>query len=77
VYGLTAGLDYEAFVGLSLNVDRVRARRVLDLVDALKVADGRAEIPAAWYRLLTDTEEEAVAWRSRDLLAKVVGRIRG
>lgn len=56
-------------VALSLNDEYVRAIRVSELVDAIRIARGTHEFPAEWVKLLSDTDAEAASWGNREWLA--------
>jgi hypothetical protein len=40
---------------------------VVDAAEAARLAAGESEMPDEWFRLLTDTPEEAALWRGREL----------
>ncbi len=66
-------LSYDEFVQLELNREIVRARKTVQLVDALEVASGKRSLPEEWLRWLTPDPSEAarlIAEQNRSLLAK-------
>jgi len=63
VYGLPPACDYLTWVGLALNADRARVRKLWDQVTAQKIATGSMEVPDEWATHLTDSPEEARNYR--------------
>lgn len=66
-YGLPPRIDYLDFVRLWLNVERVRARRVVDMADAARIAAGQSELPREWITLLAGSREEESLWVAEEL----------
>lgn len=64
--GSVAPRTYDDVVALALNDEYVRAMRVSELVDAVRVARGTHEFPREWIALLADTEPEAASWGNRE-----------
>ena len=60
-------LGYVEFVQLWLNAERVRVRRVVDAIDAARVAAGTSEMPREWIALLAGSREEEALWVSEEL----------
>lgn len=64
-------LDADERLGVALNLDRVRARRMNDLATAIAVGLGRVDPPEWWLEHLTDSPEEAKRWRLEAMLNAV------
>jgi hypothetical protein len=67
LFGAPPNPTYEQFVALVLNAERIRARNTVDLVRALRIADGTETMPFEWIESLTTSPEEARRWRSTEL----------
>jgi len=78
--GLTpAGLSYESYVALWLNLDRVRLRQAWALASALEIAHGSASLPRAYIDALCPAAEltDAATYRINAERAeqRVLGRL--
>lgn len=51
-------MDYEAYCGLYLNVDRIRSRRTWEVANGFNIATSNVDLDGAWYESLAETQEE-------------------
>ena len=60
---------YEELVGLRLNREYLRACRVCEIADGVRIGTGRATTPAAWVEMLSDGDRVGYTlWRTEDEL---------
>lgn len=62
---------YLDFVRVALNLEAVRVRKILDQVEAFRIALGAAEVPDEWIDLLELSREDASRWRRNELIASL------
>lgn len=71
MYGLpVGGMSYDDYLGLYLNVPRVRARKQADVAagtSLASVADPRDVPDLEWFESLTDDPTEARLWWQKSL----------
>lgn len=69
--GLPATLSYDEQVQLHLNLERVRWRKIDDMVQAIRIANGQ-QAPAGYYQAILDDPEAAVTTMGNDLLGRMM-----
>lgn len=57
---------YVDVVRLYLNVEAVRVRRIMDMVDAMRIANGSATVPPQWIDVLAATDSERSQWKTEE-----------